>query len=232
MNDRKSNIVYRILSGGLFLAIGLIIFFALNKRSELNPNTALPIFGNHSLKEYKNEKGKTLTDTVFHTVPAFSMINQEGDTVTDTQLEGVISVVDFFFTTCPDICIDMARNKRKLQNEFLKYSTNFQILSFTVNPKKDTQEQLLEYAYDQDVNFDIWNLLTGEKKEIYELARKGFLVTALEGDGGPNDFIHSNKFVLIDKEKRIRGFYNGTSNEEIERLISDIKKLDKSYKNS
>src|SRR5690606_25965823 len=123
------------------------------------------------------------------------------------------------------ICLDMAKNKREIQSFFLEDNSKVQIMSFSVDPETDSPEVLLQYAYDNNVNSNSWNLVTGDKKVIYELARKGFMVTATEGDGGEDDFIHDNKFVLVDREKRIRGYYDGTSKEDTERLKMDIQKL-------
>lgn len=211
------------------LPVMFLAYFVNKKQPEISIETVLPIYGNRTPNEYVNQQGETVIDTIYHTVPSFSMINQIGDTITQNRMRGIVSVVDFFFTSCPDICVDMAKNKHKIQEEFIKDKSKINIFSFTVNPKSDTQEKLLQYAYDNDVNSNIWNLLTGDKPDIYNLARKGFLVTATEGDGGPTDFIHDNKFVLIDREMRIRGFYDGTSEEDVDRLIIDAKKLLVSY---
>lgn len=226
--NRKVGFLIAVVVAAIF-PIVFLIYFANKKQPEIKVESVLPIYGNRTPYENVNSEGKTVIDTVYHTIPKFSFINQVGDTVTDSRMRGVVSVVDFFFTTCPTICIDMAENKRKIQEFFLEDNSKLQIFSFTVDPETDTQEQLLKYAYDNNVNSSSWSLLTGEKPSLYELARKGFLVTATEGDGGPNDFIHDNKFVLIDREKRIRGYYDGTSAEDTDRLITDIQKLLVSY---
>ncbi|MCO5230049.1 MAG: SCO family protein [Chitinophagales bacterium] len=212
----------------IFPLIFLFVFQRI-KQPEVTSDNVLPIYGIHTPVEVKLENGDIITDTAYHTIPKFSLVNQNGDTVTSNRMKGVVSVVDFFFTTCPTICIDMAENMRKVQDFFKSDNSKFQIFSFSVDPETDTPDVLLKYAYQNNVNSTSWSLLTGDKPTIYELARKGFLVTATEGDGGPNDFIHDNKFVLIDREGRIRGYYDGTSAEETDKLILDIQKLLVSY---
>jgi protein SCO1/2 len=226
--DRKVGFTIAVIVAAVFPIVFLIIFYNL-KQPNINVNTVLPIYGNKTPFESEDLEGIKFTDTLYQTIPKFSLINQVGDTITDDRLKGVVTVVDFFFTTCPTICIDMAKNKNEIQEYFLKDNSKVQILSISVDPQTDTPEKLLQYAYDNNVNSNSWNLLTGDKKVIYELARKGFMVTATEGDGGENDFIHDNKFVLIDREKRIRGYYDGTSPEDTQRLITDIQKLSVSY---
>jgi len=189
-------------------------------RQTLDTETCLPIFGNKSLS--------ASGDTVYHVLPEFSFINQEGDTITDAIMENKVVVADFFFTTCPSICIDMTKNLRTIQNYFLN-DKDVLILSYTVDPETDSVEQLKKYAVEHDVNARMWHLLTGDKKELYNLARNGYLVTAVQGDGGSKDFIHSEKLVLLDKERRIRGFYDGTKTKEINKLKKDIKTLLVSY---
>lgn len=226
--NKKKGFLIAVILTAIFPIIFLVIFAKLDQPN-IKVETVLPIYGNKTPFERTDVKGNVIIDTVYHTIPKFAFINQNGDTITDARLKGVVSIVDFFFTTCPTICIDMARNKKKVQEYFLEDNSKFQILSFTVDPETDTPEQLLKYAYDNDVKSNSWNLLTGDKPALYELARKGFMITATEGDGGPNDFIHDNKFVLIDREKRIRGYYDGTSEEDTDRLIKDIEKLLVSY---
>lgn len=227
-NNKKKGFLIAVLVTAIFPIVFLIVFAKL-KQPEIKIESVLPIFGNKTPFETTDLKGNTVIDTIYHTIPKFSFINQNSDTITDARMKGVVTVADFFFTTCPTICIDMALNKKRIQEHFLEDNSKLQILSFTVDPEVDTPEQLLKYAYENDVKSNSWNLLTGSKPEIYEIARKGFMVTATEGDGGPNDFIHDNKFVLVDREKRIRGYYDGTSSEDTDRLITDIEKLLVSY---
>ena len=226
--NRKVGFTIAVIVAAIFPIVFLIIFANL-KQPRIDVDTVLPIYGNKTPFEIEDKDGNMKMDTVYHTISTFSLINQVGDTINDDRLRGVVTVVDFFFSTCPTICIDMATNKREIQSFFLEDNSKVQILSFTVDPETDTQEKLLQYAYDNNVNSNSWNLATGDKVSIYELARKSFMVTATEGNGGEDDFIHDNKFVLIDREKRIRGYYDGTSHEDTERLKQDIQKLLVSY---
>ena len=159
-------------------------------------------------------------------VTSFSLVNQEGRTVCDKDVQGKILVVDFFFTHCPSVCPRMTNNLKKIQEAF-NNDTSVLINSFSIDPERDSSKRLAEYARKFNVNRNGWNFLTGSKQEIYLLARKGFYITATDGDGGPGDFIHSDKLILVDKEGRIRGYYEGIEPSAIPQLIKDIKKLEK-----
>lgn len=156
-----------------------------------------------------------------HYVPDFEMTAQNDETVTGSMMDNKISVVDFFFTSCPDICPIMSSELVRVQ-EIFKEQTSVQILSFTVDPTYDTPQVLNAYAKEYNADVDQWKFLTGEKEEIYSLARCGFLLPVEDGDGSKSDFIHSEKIILVDGEKRIRGYYDGTNREEIDRLITEI----------
>ncbi|PSL49559.1 protein SCO1/2 [Chitinophaga niastensis] len=171
-------------------------------------------------------KGSSITyDTVFHKVRDFEMTNQLGQKVSLKDMEGKVLLIDFFFTSCPGICPTLTKNLRKIQSAYLKNDTLLQILSFSVDPVRDSVEKLRKYAYDYQVNPDNWWLLTGDKKEIYDLARHEFFVSVTEGDGGPDDFVHTEKLVLIDKNRNIRGYYNGLDSNAIKQCASDIATL-------
>ena len=158
----------------------------------------------------------------YHTIAPFTMINQNGQTITEKDYENKIYVADFFFTTCPSICPIMTKNMFSLQEKLKNKYPEVKLLSYSVTPKIDTIEQLKRYAIENKVDDKIWNLVTGEKKEIYTLARKSYLVVQNDGNGGPHDMIHTENFVLIDKENRIRGYYDGTDINEMDRLITEI----------
>lgn len=162
----------------------------------------------------------------YHRISDFSLINQNGKTITQKDYKNKIYVADFFFTTCQSICPIMTDHMVKIQKE-LKDDQDVMLLSHTVTPEIDTIEQLKRYALKKGVDDDKWNLVTGDKKEIYQLARKSYLAVKDDGDGGPYDMIHTENFLLIDKKRRIRGFYDGTKPEEIDRLLGDIKHLKK-----
>jgi len=165
----------------------------------------------------------------YHKIADFNLTNQNGKTITQKDYEDKIYVADFFFTTCQTICPIMTKNMHEIQKEFIT-DNEVMILSHTVTPDIDTVAQLKRYAKEKNVNASKWNLVTGDKKQIYELARKSYLAVKDFGDGGPFDMIHTENFMLIDKERQIRGFYDGTDMEEIERLIDDIKILKASHK--
>ena len=139
-----------------------------------------------------------------------------------------IYVADFFFTTCPSICPKMTENMGLIQ-ENIKTDNQVLLLSFSVTPEIDSVQQLKRYAIEKGVIDSKWNLLTGDKKEIYELARKSYLAVKSNGDGGEHDMIHTENFILVDPEKRIRGFYDGTDTNAMDELLSDIKVLQMEY---
>ena len=164
----------------------------------------------------------------FHRIADFSLTNQNGKTVTQKDFKGKIYVADFFFTTCPNICIAMTDNLLKVQ-EKIKNNPNVMLLSHSVTPKIDSVSQLKKYAIEKGVIDKKWNLVTGDKKEIYELARKSYLAVKEDGDGGPFDMIHTENFILVDPDRRIRGFYDGTDLEEIQRLLEELEILTQEY---
>jgi protein SCO1/2 len=156
------------------------------------------------------------------------MKNQNGETITQEFYNDKIYVADFFFTTCPTICPIMTENMGYVQ-EKIKNDSDVLLLSFSVTPEIDTVEQLKKYSLEKNVIDSKWNLVTGNKKDIYNLARTSYLVAKTNGDGGKYDMIHTENFVLVDKEKRIRGFYDGTNSKEMDQLLNDIKILKNSY---
>lgn len=164
-----------------------------------------------------------------HSIANFQAANQYGAITSLQDWEGKITVDNFFFTHCPTVCPKMVNSLKKVQERYAG-DEGILINSFTVDPERDSVVQLEAYAQKLNINNN-WQLLTGDKKEIYKLARKSFLVVATDGDGGPADFIHSELLVLVDKEKRIRGYYNGTDEKEVDHLLRDINRLKKEYKN-
>ncbi|MCM5662525.1 SCO family protein [Galbibacter mesophilus] len=164
----------------------------------------------------------------YHTIAPFELINQNGDTITEADYKDKIYVADFFFTTCLTICPKMTDNMVSIQ-EKIKNDPEVMLLSHSVTPKIDSVPRLKAYAEEKGVIDTKWNMVTGDKKQIYNLARKSYLAVKTLGDGGPFDMIHTENFVLVDKKKRIRGFYDGTKEEEIEKLLHDIEVLKKEY---
>ena len=191
----------------------------------LKPKEVLPVF-------QPAQVNKELVDSTiqyvkkYHTIADFSLINQNGKTVTQDTYNDKIYIADFFFTTCQTICPIMTDHMVILQNK-LKHDPDVMLLSHTVTPKIDSVAQLKRYALNKGVLDTKWNLVTGDKKEIYELARKSYLAVKSYGDGGDYDMIHTENFILVDQKKRIRGYYDGTRKEDIELLLSDIDILKK-----
>jgi len=160
----------------------------------------------------------------YHVIADFSLINQNGKTITEKDYENKIYVADFFFTTCQTICPIMTDNMAVIQEE-LKNDSEVMLLSHSVTPVIDSVAQLKKYALEKGVDDAKWNLVTGDKKQIYKLARKSYLAVKEDGNGDEYDMIHTENFILIDKKKRIRGFYDGTKEEDIEQLLIDIEIL-------
>lgn len=204
-----SIIIWGIISVSLFYSI-------------LKPVERLPIYQPASVNS-------ELVDTTivhkinYHKISDFSLINQNGETVTQSKYDNKIYVADFFFTTCQSICPIMTKNMKDIQDKLIKDSEVL-LLSHTVFPEIDSVEVLKKYAVENQVIDSKWDLVTGDKKEIYDLARKSYLA-AKDNTFGEYEMIHTENFVLIDKKKQIRGFYDGTNKEEIDRLYKDIKIL-------
>lgn len=165
----------------------------------------------------------------YHTIADFALLNQNGDTITQEDYRDKIYVADFFFTTCPTICPVMTDNMAYLQEQILE-DPEVLLLSHSVTPKIDSVPRLKAYALEKGVVDGKWNLVTGDKKQIYDLARKSYLAVKTDGDGGPFDMIHTENFILVDKQRRIRGTYDGTQKEDMERLLKDLAILKKSYR--
>lgn len=203
----------------LIYVVAPIVFMASCKSA--NKKT-LPIYGNRETAT-RMVDGKEVVDTIYQTIPAFKFVNQYGDTITNKNLDGKIYVADFFFTSCPSICPIMQRNMLTVYNEF-KADTNFKILSHTIDPKHDTVPVLKSYANKLGITGNSWWLLLGQKEVVYQLAEKHYLVAVNEGKDG---FIHQGWFLLVDKQKRIRGSYDGTDIKQVNQLIADIHILQK-----
>ncbi len=228
-NKEKSGCLVALIVVIIFPVIFFLFFDNLQKhRPTLETDKCLPIYGPKEPFQSKDYKGRNVIDTAYFKIPDFSFINQNGDTITQETMNGKVTVVDFFFTTCKSICIDMTSNLKTVQEKFVT-DRDVLILSHTVDPETDSVKQLFKYAVENEINSKVWCLLTGDKKEIYKQARQGYFVTATQGDGGPSDFIHDQTFVLVYKSRRIRGYYNGTDKKEVDQMIKDIKMLLVSY---
>ena len=206
----------------LFSVVVIPVFYQLLKVDEklkiYNPADVNPRLVDFSMKHITKD----------HTIADFELTNQNGEKITNKNYKDKIYVADFFFTRCQTICINMAYNMGELQNLYKK-DTDIMFLSHSVTPEIDSVTVLKEYADRKGVIDGKWNITTGAKKHIYELARKSYFAVLDEGNGDENDFIHTEQFVLVDKEKRIRGYYDGTEKEDMEKLKKDILLLKEEY---
>ena len=162
----------------------------------------------------------------YHKIANFSLTDQNGETITQDTYKDKIYIADFFFTTCQTICPIMTDHMAEIQKEILN-DDEVMLLSHSVTPKIDSVAQLKKYALKKGVNDKKWHLVTGDKKQIYALARKSYLAVKTDGNGDEYDMIHTENFMLIDKKRRIRGYYDGTNPEDISRLLDDLKILKK-----
>lgn len=192
-------------------------------KSNSSDNKTLPIFGSRT-PVTKVVNGKSVTDTVYQTIPKFKFVNQYGDTITNKSLDGDIYVADFFFTTCPSICPVMHRNMLNVYNTF-KNTGDFKIISHTIDPKHDSVPVLKRYADKLGVTGNTWWFLQGNKEDTYNIAEKNYLVAVKKDSTAAGGYIHAGYFVLVDKQKRIRGAYDGTDPKQVNQLIADIKTL-------
>ncbi len=204
-----------------YLLLFLIIWTACAPVTE---NDRLPILGNMNLVD-RVVNGKTVVDTVYHTIPAFSFIDQDSNRVTGDTFNEKIYIADFFFTSCPDICPAMKTQMLRIYEKF-RDNNDVMFLSHTIDPKRDSVSVLKDYAERLGVDKDNkWYFVTGEKESIYDVGFSGYLVTADESPDAPGGYIHSGAFILVDKAKRIRGVYDGTKEEKVDILMKDIPKL-------
>ena len=211
----------RLIPAGLIVFTGIIIAYFLIKPKQLpvyNPSDINPKLVDESVQGV----------TKLHRIGSFSLINQNGKTITEKDFNNKIYIADFFFVTCPTICPKMTKQMKRVYQKF-ESNNDVLILSHTVMPEHDSVPILKEYEIKNEVFAPKWNFVTGDKKQIYNLARKSYFAAITEGDGGVDDFIHTENFVLIDKEKRIRGFYDGTSEQDVDRLINDVSTLLNEY---
>lgn len=215
---------YRLFAVVFFLLSVVIILFI---SDALQPKIKLPIY-QPSMVNPELVDSTLQFKRKYHTIADFSLTNQNGETITQDHYKDKIYIADFFFTTCPTICPIMTKNMADIQSR-IKDDQEVLLLSHSVTPVIDSVAQLKKYADEQGVLDSKWNLVTGNKEQIYALARKSYLAVQNDGDGGPFDMIHTENFILIDKEKQIRGFYNGTKKQEVDRLIEDLSILKASY---
>jgi protein SCO1 len=186
-------------------------------KQEETTNLALPILGERYVDDNQ--------DTVYHSIANFAFVNQLGDTIRKEDMAGKVYVADFFFTTCPTICPVMKKEMLRVYEQF-KGDSNFRILSHTIDPTHDTQAVLKDYADKLGVpDAATWNFLTGDQEKIFEIGQTSYLTTTMADDMEPGGFLHSGAFLLVDQQGRIRGVYDGTKSEQVDRLLADIPKL-------
>ena len=196
----------------IFLIYSIVFYFGCSQKKS---SVLLPIYG---------EKKIIAGDTIYHQIASFNLTNQIGQVVNQNTTKNKIYIANFFFASCQSICPMMSNQLQEVQKAFLA-DDSVLILSHSVNPLHDTVAVLSNYADTYGVKTNKWHLLTGNKKQIYDLAKTSYLVNAFEDDGSPEGFLHSELFLLIDKKARIRGMYDGTNTAEVKKLIEDVKLL-------
>ena len=204
-----------------WLLAGVVAFVTACTPSADKTDNRLPILGNRHYDE-------AIQDTIYHTVSDFAFVNQDSALVTPETLEGKVYVTDFFFTSCPTICPVMKKQMLRVYEAF-EDSEEVAILSHTIDPEYDTVALLHDYAERLGVSSPSWQFVTGEKDSIYDIALNSYMVTTAEEEDAPGGFIHSGAFILVDKDRRIRGMYDGTVPEQVDVLINDIRRLLNEY---
>ena len=180
----------------------------------------LPILGRNQYNEQ---------DTIYHTIADFSFTNQDSSIVSNATFSDKIYVADFFFTSCPTICPIMKTQMLRVY-ESIQSTDDVLILSHTIDPKHDTVAVLKDFAEKLGVSSDKWHFVTGNKEEIYKIGQTSYMVTAVEDSSEPGGYIHSGAFILIDKKRRVRGLYDGTKPDQVDRLLADLNVLRAEYK--
>lgn len=215
---KRSPLLLRL---GVFLgifAIAVVIGYVI-----IRPSGELPIYQPSQL-DPRLVGDSALHQQGDHHIKPFHLIDQDGDSVSLATVQGKVILADFFFTTCGSICPKMSTQLVRVQERFAQ-EDRLMLLSHSVTPGTDSVPVLKAYAEKYGVNHDRWRLLTGDRKQIYYLARNSYFAAMDQGDGGPDDFIHTENFVLIDAQGRIRGFYDGTSPTEVDKAMADIATL-------
>ena len=211
----------------LLVVLAISLGFGCSKKSEMQSRVdSLPYYSEASFTpHWFNKESDSLA--TFHSIPSFSLTSQEGTTITEADLDNKIYVANFFFTTCPGICPRMTDNLKIVQEEFLD-DDNILLLSHSVTPDIDSVSVLKAYAQKRKIVSDKWLLLTGDRDQIYNLGRQSYFVEENLGEEKSNDdFLHTENFILVDKNKHIRGIYNGLNKTSVQQLIADIKTLEK-----
>jgi protein SCO1 len=206
------------MKGHLVTLLWLVVMLSFSSCVE-KKEVPLPIFGERDLSG---------SDTIYHTIDNFEFINQDSQVVTNETFKGKIYVADFFFTSCRTICPIMKTQMLRVYDS-VRNDPDVLILSHTIDPEYDNVSRLKDFAERLDVKSDKWHFVTGNKDSIYTIAQKSYFSTALEDKTEPDGFIHSGAFLLIDKDRHIRGKYDGTKEEDVNRLLADIERLRNEY---
>jgi len=209
-----------------YIKIGYL-FLLLGACSPIKTNFELPVLGRAEIVT-KEVNGILTEDTIPHRIADFSFINQDSAIVTNASFKDQIYVADFFFINCPSICPEMSKQMYRVYEKFLE-NENIGLLSHTIDPVYDTVAALAKYARLLGVSSSKWQFVTGDKQQIYDLGETSYMVVANEDENAPGGFIHSGAFLLIDKERQVRGVYDGTITSQVDLLMKDIDKLLTSY---
>ncbi len=215
---KNTSVLLRLIAIGALFIIAVVVGYFI-----IRPSGELPIYNPSQLDPRlvgdaaKNEKG-------VHHISPFHLIDQDGDSVSLADVKGKVVLADFFFTTCGSICPKMSTQLIRVQEKY-KDEDRLMLLSHSVTPETDSVPVLKAYAEKYGVYHKRWRLMTGDRKQIYDLARNSYFAAVDEGDGGPDDFVHTENFVLVDPLGRIRGFYDGTKPDQVDQAMIDIQKL-------
>lgn len=213
-----------ILHKFLLASISLFLWNCSSKNLREDSNLPLPILGNRQVEEFQME-GQIVRDTVYHKIAEFSFTNQEGKEINNLSVEGKVYVADFFFTSCPTICPIMKTQMLRVYEKF-KDQPDFLILSHTLDPVHDTPELLKDFASKIGVENDkTWHFLTGDQEKIFEIGQTSYMTTAMADQAELGGYLHSGAFILVDQNGHIRGVYDGTKEDQVDRLMNDIPKL-------
>jgi len=183
----------------------------------------LPFLGFHDV-QYIEKNGIQVADTLYHTVPDFALVNQNNALVTGDDVKGKIHVVNFFFTHCPAICPAMIKQMQRMQ-ENTKDVEELIFLSHTIDPERDSLPRLNEYISERNIDTSNWHFLWGEREEVYLLGQEGYMINAMEDEYADGGFLHSEHFVLVDREGHVRGLYEGTIPARVDQMEKDIRRL-------
>jgi protein SCO1/2 len=201
-----------------FLSLLLLTLTSCTEKTQ-----SLPYLGEHSTAEIIRNN-ETISDTSYYQVPEFELINQDSMTFTQEEVEGKVYVSYFFFTSCPATCPVMTDAMKRVY-KVVGDQTDFAVLAHTVDPKRDTPSKLTAFAHKNEIVYDNWDFLTADEAYIYDLGMHGYYLSMGKHDQAPGGFIHSSKFILLDRDRHIRGIYEGTNSAEVADMIKDIEFL-------